>query len=292
MAGNTETTTAESLAETVLATTVAAETLPSITTAEPTATPSPSPTAEPTPVPTPKPTAKPTPKPTAVPIPASGELLIPYVAKSVDPTRLAGHVVVLDPGHQRHPNYDLELIAPWTTETKIKTSSGTSGIVAEYIYNLDFSLKLQAYLEAQGCVVFMTRTTHDVDLSNIDRALFAVANNPDAYLRVHCNGGKPAANGVGIYVNDTGAYAADVKVWGQWLADELCESTGAKNNGVHPGSSYTGLNWANSIPSYLVEMGYMTNAAEDKRLNNPDYQMELCEGYADFIERIPMLTVK
>ncbi len=255
------------------------------TTATPTPAPSPTPTPTPTPAPTPVPTAAPTTRPTNA---ASSGLIIPYTPQTIDPDRLAGHFVVLDPGHQAIPNYDQELIAPWTTETKRKTSPGTSGIIPEYVYNLDFSFKLKAYLEAQGCEVYMIRTSHDVDISNMERALMAVYLNPDAYLRVHCNGGKPAANGVGIYVNDTGPYAAEVEVWGQWLADELCQYTGAKNNGVHPSSVYTGLNWANEIPSYLVEMGYMTNAAEDKLLNNPDYQMELCQGYADFIARIPM----
>ena len=212
---------------------------------------------------------------------------------AIDPTRLAGYVVVLDPGHQTHANYNLEPISPDPESTimKAKTSSGTTGIVTgipEYRVNLDIGLMLRDYLESQGCTVYMTRTENDVDLSNIDRALFALSKEPDVYLRLHCNGStNQSVAGAGIYIANTGLYASRLPEWGSWLAASLCQATNAANKGVHAGSTYTGLNWATDIPSFLVEMGYMSNPAEDRLLSDPVYQMKLCQGFADFISQMP-----
>ena len=43
--------------------------------------------------------------------------------------------------------------------------------------------------------------------------------------------------------------------------------------------SYIGNNWA-TMPCFLVEMGYMTNAREDVLLSAPVYQQWLAEGMA------------
>ena len=99
-------------------------------------------------------TAVPTPEPTETP-------------------RLYGLRIGIDPGHQEHANSDREPVAPNSSETKAKVASGTSGVstgVPEYITNLEIALKLRDALEAQGCEVYMTRETNDVDISNMERA--------------------------------------------------------------------------------------------------------------------------
>jgi N-acetylmuramoyl-L-alanine amidase len=197
----------------------------------------------------------------------------------------------LDPGHQQKANYETEPISPGSTIMKAKVSSGTSGVVthrAEYIVNLEISLKLRQFLEAKGCIVYMTRSTNNVNISNIERALFAVAKNPDVFIRIHCNGSSDSsANGVKVFVADTGIYKAKMPTWGRLLATCQSATTGAKNLGVNAGSTYTGLNWATDIPSFLLEMGFMSNAAEDRLLSTPDYQSRICQGVADFIQQMP-----
>jgi len=63
----------------------------------------------------------------------------------------------------------------------------------------------------------------------------------------------------------------------------LCKLSGAKNNGVMETDSMSGINWA-SVPVSIVEMGYMTNKEEDKKLTNSDYQKKLATGIANGIE--------
>ena len=63
-------------------------------------------------------------------------------------------VIVIDPGHQLRGDNNKEPNGPGSTTMKARVTSGTTGVatgVAEYILNLDISLKLKAELENRGC---------------------------------------------------------------------------------------------------------------------------------------------
>lgn len=206
---------------------------------------------------------------------------------------LAGKVVVIDPGHQSKPDYTTEPLSPGSTIMKARCSAGTAGVAtrrAEYVVNLEISLKLRALLESQGCTVYLTRTTHEVNISNIERAQFALSKKPDVFIRLHCNGSTDTSTtGVRTYVADTGDFADQLPAWGRLLSSCQSATTGAKNLGVDVSSRYTGLNWATDIPSFLLEMGFMSNAEEDRNLSDATYQDQICNGIADFIRQMPKL---
>ena len=200
---------------------------------------------------------------------------------------LTGVIIGIDPGHQEHQNKEQEAVAPGSSETKKKCSSGTEGRVthvAEYVVNLDVSLQLRDALEALGCTVVMTRTANDVDISNQERAKMMNEAGVDLWLRVHCDGSESSSekNGISMYVCETGDTAEESYRAGECLVDAMCEATGAKNRGVTRTDAYTGNNWSER-PCVLVEMGYMSNAEEDARLNTPSYQAELVEGMVNGI---------
>jgi len=210
---------------------------------------------------------------------------------SGDTPDLSGYVVVLDPGHQLHANSDQESLGPNMSGTKDKCSSGTSGVSTgrpEYEVNLEIGLRMRDYLESLGCVVYMTRTTNDVDISNIDRANIALSYAPNVYIRLHCDGSTNASSrGIGVFVADSGKYAGSLSDWGPLLGNCLSDTTGSNYRGCNAGSTYSGLNWAADIPSFLLEMGFMSNAADDENLSDPDYQMKICQGVAAFASMIP-----
>ena len=195
--------------------------------------------------------------------------------------RLSGIVIGLDPGHQAHGNREKEAIAPGSSEQKAKVSSGTSGVktrVDEYVVVLDIGLQLREALEAMGATVHMTRETHDVDISNQERARMMNEKGCDLVLRLHCNGSdNKNANGISLYVSKSNSIAAESRRAAEALLPAMVAATGAKDNGVHQNDTYTGLNWS-EVPSILVEMGYMSNPEEDVKLNTPEYQALLIQG--------------
>jgi len=199
---------------------------------------------------------------------------------------LTGMVICIDPGHQSKANNDTEALAPWSDEQKAKVSAGTSGIStgrAEHEVNLEIGLKLKALLESMGAKVVMTRETADVDISNIERAKIAVNCKADVFLRLHCDSSDdPEKRGVGVFVCSKGELADKQVHWGDMLGECYAEATGAKYNGCNASTTYSGLNWATSVPSFLLEMGYMSNAKDDKLLSDPDYQDKICDGIAAF----------
>ena len=210
---------------------------------------------------------------------------------SPEPTqtpRFYGLKIGIDPGHQGKANSDKEPIAPGSKETKAKVSSGTSGRstgIAEYVTVLEISLKLRDALEAQGAEVYMTRDTHDIDISNLERAEMMNELGVDLVLRIHCDGAEDSsANGIGMFVRKTGEKQQESEAAAQVLLEAMVEATGAKKRGVFLRDTYTMNNWS-VVPCILVECGFMSNPEEDEKLNDPDYQNLLVQGMVEGIAR-------
>jgi len=214
---------------------------------------------------------------------------------SPEPTeapRLHGLKIGIDPGHQGKANSEKESVAPGSSEKKAKVSSGTSGRftgIPEYITVLEISMKLRELLEQEGATVYMTRDTHDIDISNKERAEMMNELGVDLALRIHCDGAEDkSANGIALYVRKTGEKQAESEAAANVILDAMVEATGAKKRGVFLRDTYTMNNWS-VVPCILVECGFMTNQAEDEKLNDPAYQEQLArgivEGVAAYFER-------
>jgi len=205
----------------------------------------------------------------------------------VDMLRLEGISIGIDPGHQRKQNSEQEAVAPGSKETKKKVSSGTAGVktrIAEYEVNLDVAFQLRDALEELGCTVYMTRESHDVDISNQGRAGMMNELGGDLVLRLHCDGSDTSSStrGITMYVNETGPIAKDSGEAAAAILKRMVEATGGKDRGVRRSDTYTGLNWS-EVPCILVEMGFMSNPEEDMLLNSPEYQQKLVEGMVEGI---------
>lgn len=199
---------------------------------------------------------------------------------------LAGVRIGLDPGHQARGNSAQEPVAPGSGETKAKVSSGTQGVssgVPEYQVNLSVGLKLRDLLESAGAEVIMTRESNDVDISNSERAQKMNDAGVDLVVRLHCDGeDDPSRNGAFILI-PAGGYTTGIQSASRAAAEDVLaafvETTGAKNLGLSERSDQTGFNWS-TVPVINIEMGHMSNAAEDERLASDSYQQLCAEGIA------------
>ena len=204
-----------------------------------------------------------------------------------------GKIVVIDAGHQQQANLDTEPIGPGSSEMKIKVSGGTSGAasgLAEYELTLALALKLQPILEARGYTVVQTRTTNDIDISNIERANVANSINASAFIRIHANGSdNPNTSGaMTLCQTPTNPYNGNLyeqsKALSTFVLDELVSSTGCTKEYVWETDTMAGINWA-QVPVTIVEVGYMSNPQEDLLMASDDYQNKICVGIANGIDK-------
>ena len=209
------------------------------------------------------------------------------------PGKVRSKIIAIDAGHQRKGNSAQEPIGPGASATKPKVASGTHGNASglnEYELTLQVSLQLRDELEARGYEVYMIRTTHDVNISNAERAQMAAAAGADILVRIHANGSDNTSISGALTMAPsnsnpylTKSVISASQTLSRKIVDSFCAATGAKNQGVMSTDAMSGINWS-TIPVSIVEMGYMTNRAEDLKMASASYQAKMVQGIANGID--------
>lgn len=202
------------------------------------------------------------------------------------------YIVMLDPGHQLNGDSTTEPNGPDSSEMKARVTDGTTGVatgVAEYELTLEISLLLKEELEARGYTVLLTRETHDVNISNMERAQLANEAEADITVRIHANSySDSSVNGAETLAPSTGnPYVADIAEDSQRLSTEIinayCESTKMNNRGVKIDDTMTGINWCD-MPVTIIELGFMSNETDDTNMQDDAYQDKMIQGIANGID--------
>ncbi len=212
--------------------------------------------------------------------------------KAAEAQPLKGRVIGLDPGHQRVPNSEKEPIAPGSNALKDKVSRGAEGQftgVPEYAVNLQVALKLKSALEALGARVVMTRETHDVNIPNSQRALMMNEAGVDCWLRIHANN-SPNHEDHGMFIlvppeggldtDDPSVVARSVALAEALLYSTLQAADAKSSKGLDVRGDQTGFGWS-QVPACNIEMGYMSNEAEERLLVTEAYQQKIVDGLAE-----------
>ncbi|MBW4418742.1 MAG: N-acetylmuramoyl-L-alanine amidase [Myxacorys californica WJT36-NPBG1] len=166
-------------------------------------------------------------------------------------------VVVIDPGHGG-------------------PDPGAVGIGNIYEKNvvLDISRQVAALLEQQGIQAILTRPD-DRDLDLEPRVAIAQRANATVFVSIHANAismSRPDINGLETYYFSSGAGLA------QSIHSSILQATGTRDRGVRKARFY--VIRKTSMPSVLVETGFVTGAEDAPKLATPGYRQQLAQAIA------------
>jgi N-acetylmuramoyl-L-alanine amidase len=167
-------------------------------------------------------------------------------------------VVIIDPGHGGK-------------------DSGALGIggTREKDVILPIGKRLAQILQQNGVQVIMTRDS-DYFVTLPGRVQLAERANADVFVSIHANSAgasRPDVNGLEVYYYDTGLDLARV------VRSSILQSIGTlKDRGVRRARFY--VLRKSSMPSILVETGYMTGREDMARLRTSAYQNQMAEAIA------------
>ena len=232
--------------------------------------------------------------------PTTEEITTESTTESTVESTSVERVIVLDPGHQAKIDNTKEPIGPGAKKSKTVAGVGTAGVATktpEYELVLQLSVKLKAELENRGYKVLLTRDTNDIAISSKERADIANNANADAFIRIHANGSNDSSVTGAMticitknnpYVSVTGQDYNKSYALSECILNKLVENTGTRKEHIWETDSMSGNNWS-SVPTTLVEVGYMSNPEEDKLMATDEYQKKIVDGIAngvdDYVEK-------
>ena len=192
-----------------------------------------------------------------------------YVIRANLPQDVAPFIVVIDPGHGGRD--------PGAVHHGIRESDVVLAIAHMVMEHLDRNPNIQAY---------MTRHT-DISVANAWRAAFANQLGADLYVSIHANAVRNRPNVSGIetwYMSHTreanrgftSRQAATI------MQRNLIAATGAVNRGLKTTPNFVVLRDTH-MPAVLLEVGFLSNAAEAARLNSTAHQRLIARAIYDGI---------
>lgn len=157
-----------------------------------------------------------------------------------------------------------------------KDQGTCAGDILEKDINLAVTLKLAEKLKENGAEVLLTRET-DVKIELEDRAKLANEEKADLFVSIHCNYYEDSTQikGLECYYRETSEEGKELAERVSHAFDGIDE---VENRGLKT-ADYRVLR-KTDMPAVLIELGYMSNPEECKKLTDEDYQELLAERIA------------
>ncbi len=166
-------------------------------------------------------------------------------------------VVIIDPGHGG-------------------PDPGAVGIggLQEKVIVLDIGARVAAILQQQGVQAMLTRQD-DRDLDLEPRVQMAEQVNATVFVSIHANAismSRPDISGLETYYYDSGSELA------QTIHQSILQTTGIADRGVRTARFY--VLRKTSMPSVLVEVGFVTGQDDAAKLSNSSYRNQMATAIA------------
>jgi N-acetylmuramoyl-L-alanine amidase len=192
--------------------------------------------------------------------------------------------IVIDPGHGG---------TTATGNSSANNAKGPKGTLEKNI-TLSIAVKTAEILNQAGHSVVLTRN-NDTNLGLSDRAKVAAKNNAEVFVSIHFNGDNNASvQGTECWVHP--AATQDSRLLASSLLQRLVQVAGYTNRGVKAGKLgvLSPAVHAISTATCLIEISFITNAADETRLLTSAYQSQLANGISraitDFINKATSIT--
>jgi N-acetylmuramoyl-L-alanine amidase len=166
-------------------------------------------------------------------------------------------VVIIDPGHGGND----------------PGAIGIGGLQEKNII-LPISQRVAQILQQNGLQVVMTRNS-DFFVTLQGRVDMAERANADVFVSIHANSvglGRPDVSGLEVYYYDSGVELARV------VKNNILQSVNVRDRGIRRARFF--VLRKTSMPSILVETGYVTGQEDAAKLRDPQYQNQMAEGIA------------
>ncbi|PXY34786.1 N-acetylmuramoyl-L-alanine amidase [Prauserella sp. PE36] len=185
--------------------------------------------------------------------------------------RLRGKRIVIDPGH----------------------GGADHGVVVDDIRESDIAWdlarRLEGRMKATGMEALISRgPAHSP--SELERAQFANDAGADLFLSLHCDGNRsPYAQGVASFHFGTGNGTTSTvgELLAGYIQRELAARTGLRDCRTHPKT--WDIFTRTRCPAVRVEIGYLTNHDDRRRLSDPAFRDVVAEGILIAVKRLYLL---
>ncbi len=216
--------------------------------------------------------------------------------------RLAGKVIVIDPGHNPHnPQHVAQINALVNAGGFLKAcdtvGAETDGGYPEFDFTLDVARRARSILRAAGAKVILTQngtTTYGPCVTQ--RAAIGNRARADAAISIHADGGPADGYGFAVLVPvlvqnaeaDNSMIIEPARRFADALLDHFAAATGQVRStylgfdGIQPRADLGGLNLS-TVPKVFIECANMRNATDAAKVADEHWRRAAARGIASSI---------